>query len=117
MKIIEPGHVYELSSLDGELKQSLTFVAREPEHNRVHAGTQTQDVLRVLIDRTEHCHGCLPHRVNEEIIHHLRMALVLHEARALERKAEKGYYRPEFIKTGIDGHFVLTSWGGNDGTN
>jgi len=71
-------------------------------------GTQTQEVLRALIDRTQHCHNCLPHEVNAKIIYHLRMALVLHEARALERKVEKGLLKPEQIVTDEDGHFKLT---------
>jgi hypothetical protein len=35
------------------------------------------------------------------------MALVLHEARALERKTEKGDFMPEYILTGDDGHFAV----------
>ena len=108
MRVIEPGHIYELSSLDGELEQHLTFVAREPENNRVHPGTQTQDVLRCLIDRTKHCDECIRWEGNDEIIYHLRMALVLHEARALERKTLKGYIQPEHVAIGEDGHFTLT---------
>lgn len=105
MKIIEPGHVYSLDSLDGAEPVTLTFVNREPGHE--HAGTQTQDVLRALIDRTYHCHNCLPHSLNAHIIYHLRMALVYHEMRALERRAQKGLYYPEEIATGFDGHFHL----------
>ena len=110
MKIIEPGHVYELSQMD--LPDAgpcplvvLTFVNREEGHK--HPGTQTQEVLRALIDRTMHCDNCLPWDGNAKIIHHLRMALALHEARALERKTEKQYISPESIKTGPDGHFAL----------
>lgn len=104
MKIIEPGHIYELSSLDGDLQQLLTFVNREITK---HPGTQTQDVLRCLIDRTMHCDSCLRWEGNDEIIHHLRMALVLHEARALIRKTQKGLIKPEKIRIGPDGHFFL----------
>ena len=107
MKIIEPGHIYELSSLDGEHKQQLQFVAREPQNNRVHAGTITQDVIRCLIDRTKHCDNCLRWEGNDLIIHHLRMALALHEARAILRKTEKGIILPENIITGDDGHFII----------
>lgn len=107
MEIVEPGHIYKLSSLDGDLEQLLTFVAREPQNGRVHPGTQTQDVLRCLIDRTQHCDNCLRWEGNDLIIEHLRMALVLHEARALLRKTEKGYIKPEKITTGEDGHFLL----------
>src|SRR5271157_5900311 len=109
MKIIEPGHVYELNSLDGGPPETLTFVNREEEHE--HPGTQTQEVIRALIDRTMHCDNCKRWAGNDQIIHHLRMALVLHEARALERKAEKGYFAPERMKVGKDGHFTLTDSG------
>lgn len=104
MKIIEKGHRYELSSIDGEYKQLLTFVNRE---DNPHPGTQTQEVLRALIDRTLHCDGCLRWEGNDKIIFHLRMALVLHETRALERKLEKGNLQPEKIKIGEDGHFII----------
>lgn len=106
MKIIEAGHIYELNSIDGGEPVRLTFVNREP--GTEHPGTQTQEALRSLIDRTMHCDNCLRWPGNDLIIYHLRMALVLHEARALERKVEKGYIRPELMSTsGEDGHFTL----------
>lgn len=119
MKILEPGHVYELNWLDGKppienakisewdlLNNVLVFVNRE--EGTEHPGTQTQEVLRALIDRTRHCDNCLRWEGNDKIIYHLRMALVLHEARALERKVEKGLLEPEIMKTHSDGHFQLT---------
>lgn len=114
MKIIEPGHIYQLNTLDECQKEGapppepniLKFVNREP--GTEHPGTQTQEVLRALIDRTMHCDNCMRWPGNDLIIYHLRMALVFHEARALERKAEKGYYAPEQMATGHDGHFELT---------
>lgn len=109
MKILEPGHIYELNQVDGNGKETLRFVNREP--GTEHPGTQTQEVIRALIDRTMHCDNCLRWEGNDKIIHHLRMALTLHEARALERKAEKGYYAPERQAVGKDGHFVLTDSG------
>lgn len=106
MTIIEPGHIYELNTLDGDgTPERLYFVNREP--GMEHSGTQTQEVLRALIDRTMHCDLCHRWDKNDKIIHHLRMALVLHEARALERKTEKGIMIPEIITTGRDGHFDL----------
>lgn len=109
MKIIEAGHVYELAQQDAHADTPpvvLTFVNREPRTE--HPGTQTQEVLRALIDRTMHCDNCLRWPGNDLIIHHLRMALVLHESRALLRKTEKGYIRPEDIMiNSADGHFVI----------
>lgn len=113
MKVIEKGHIYEAevrSVEDGKAVKTitppvLTFINKEPGYE--HDGTTTQEVLRILIDRTRHCNNCLPHRNNEQVIYHLRMALVMHEARALERRMEKGSYRPEYVTTGDDGHFLL----------
>lgn len=110
MKVTETGHVYELANRSVETDkphtsaQELVFVNKEPgaEHN----GTTTQEVIRVLIDRTRHCNNCLPHPNNERVIYHLRMALALHEARAIERKVAKGDMI-EYIVTGEDGHFAL----------
>jgi hypothetical protein len=112
MKVIEKGHIYELDYIDDTCekkyrhqKGKIVFVNREGQNN--HPGTQTQEVLRVLIDRTMHCDNCLPHPVDSAIVHHLRMALVLHEARALIRKTEKNLIEPENILVGTDGHFHL----------
>lgn len=108
MKIIEPGHIYELNWLDGEPKEldnRLIFVNRELTP---HPGTQTQEVLRALIDRTQHCDRCLRWPANDKIIFHLRMALSLHEARAIERKTEKGIILPELVFTDVDGHFKIS---------
>lgn len=106
MNIVEAGHIYELNQVDGSDVETLRFVNREP--GTEHPGTQTQEVLRALIDRTMHCDNCLRWAGNDLIIHHLRMALVLHEARALERKTEKGIIFPENIEISHkDGHFSL----------
>ena len=124
MKIIEPGHIYQLNWLDGTPakinpalgdklinnkpyanENELIFVNREKGIE--HPGTQTQEVIRALIDRTQHCDNCLRWSGNDLIVHYLRMALVLHEARALERKTLKGYIKPEHIVTDSDGHFKL----------
>lgn len=108
MRIIEPGHIYAFNWLDGEptgAENHLIFVNREKGTR--HPGTQTQEVLRALIDRTRHCDDCLRWEGNDQIIYHLRMALVLHETRALERKTQKGIILPEHIVTGDDGHFEL----------
>ena len=137
MKILEPGHIYQLQHLDGTGSSLLTFVNREK--GTEHEGTQTQEVLRacidkalhdaqdmnevmdVLVNRTEHCDACLRWEGNDKIVQalnraavaygaalqNLRMPLVLHEARALERKTEKGQLEPEKVSTAEDGHFVL----------
>jgi hypothetical protein len=108
MKILDLGHSYALGSLDGDACVVLTFVKRFREDAN-HAGTTNQEILRVLIDRVLFLDAEKPWRGNEEILAHLRAALVLHECRALERKVEKGELLPETViidKT--DGHFHLS---------
>jgi hypothetical protein len=118
MKVIEAGHVYELNVLDGSTPMVLRFVNREA--GTEHDGTQTQEVLRAiidslecLIDRTNHCDNCLPWEGNERIIksmseaqRQLRLSLLHHEQRALERKMVKGW-KPETAPTGEDGHLEV----------
>lgn len=113
MKVIEKGHIYQpkmRNEFNLEVEKvpdfNITFINKEK--GREHNGTTTQEVIRILIDRTRHCANCMPHPNNERIVYHLRMALVLHEARALERKTEKGYFNPEYLDTGDDGHIDLT---------
>lgn len=110
MRCLDPGHVYELAELDGSEIQCLAFVNREP--GREAPGTQNQELLRVLIDRVQYLDARLPWPGNARIIHHLRMALALHEARVIERKTECGKIAPEAIATGADGHFLLGNHSG-----
>ncbi len=111
MEVIETGHIYRprnrnlLSNEEQIAEQTITFVNKQP--GQEHGGTTTQEIIRVLIDRTRHCANCMPHPNNERIVYHLRMALVLHEARALERKTEKGDFMPEYLITAADGHISV----------
>jgi hypothetical protein len=120
MKVIEPGHVYELNELDGDgSPQWLKFVNRE--EGTEHPGTQTQEVLRMiidmlgcLIDRTNHCDACLRWEGNDRIIKSLseaqrqaNLAILFHEQRVLERKMAKGAINPATYPTGPDGHFDI----------
>ena len=107
MRVIDPGHVYSLDSLDGDLEQTVTFVKRFRGDDN-HAGTTNQELLRVLIDRVGFLDSEKPWPLNEQIIHHLRMALVLHEARALIRKVEKKEIEPEALLVAEkDGHYIF----------
>lgn len=50
MKVIEEGHVYELSHLDNKDEfQTLSFISKF--HGVDHDGTTTEEVLAALIDR------------------------------------------------------------------
>lgn len=106
MEIKDPGHKYLLDQRGIQERQEFWFPDMECTPNT--PGTTTQEVLRMLIDRTQYCNACLPWTGNEYIIHHLRMALVLHEARALIRKVETHELEPELVTVGHDGHFELT---------
>jgi hypothetical protein len=122
MKVIEPGHIYELTNIDVKTHptQRIVFVNRELTP---HEGTQTQEVLRmtidsieVLIDRTNHCDGCLRWEPNDRIIkalseaqRQMRLALLIHEERALERRLDKGNLKPETVPVNASGHFELDS--------
>lgn len=122
MRVIEAGHIYEVNELDHEhgteVRHRFVFVNREP--GTEHPGTQTQEVLRMqidmlscLIDRTNHCDACLRWEGNDRIIkaltdaqRQMRLALLYHEQRVLERKFEKGTLQPEVVPTGDDGHWM-----------
>lgn len=107
MRVLKPGHTYELDHLDGSGKSRLQFVQRSPKHEPKE-GVTNQEVLRALIDRVKFLNEELPWNGNEKILRHLRMALILHEARALERKVEKGEMSPEYVTINkADGHFQL----------
>lgn len=139
MKTIEPGHIYQLHHLDGSNASLLTFVNREvgTEHEGTQTQEvlrafidkakvdlhQVTEGMTALINRTQHCDACLRWEGNDKIVAHLamavqryadaiqemRLALVLHEARALERKTEKGLIEPESIATAKDGHYALSA--------
>lgn len=100
MEVIIPGHKYLLAHLDGDGTQELSFVNRG--HNCDEEGTTNQEVLRALIDRIKFLDNECPWEGNKNIIYHLRMGLLLHETRALERKVEKGQISPEFIPVNKD---------------
>lgn len=106
MKILYPGHRYELPHLDGEGKTILQFVQRPPFH-KPRQGILNQDLFRALIDRVELLDSEVPWELNDEILFHLRMALGLHEARAMLRKIEKRQLLPEKVTTAPDGHFII----------
>lgn len=106
MRAIYPGHVYELDHLDGDGKSHLHFVQRLPLHTPSE-GVTNQEVLRAIIDRVKHLDGEVPWSGNANIIYHLRMAIALHEARAIERHIEKHDFSIEFAALGPDGHLKL----------
>jgi len=104
MKVIIPGHRYVLDHLDGDKTTSLQFVQRQPFHEPTE-GVTNQEVLRCIINRVQTLNSEVPWENNQKIIYHLRMALALHEARAVERHIEKGE-DVENYPVGPDGHWI-----------
>lgn len=89
MRSLDPGHVYEVDCLDVGTPQTITFVKREgpgyPFNVGHHAGTNCQEVIRVLIDRVKYLQRQIACSENELVIDHLRAALRLFEERAAFR--------------------------------
>lgn len=137
MKIVEPGHVYQLPHLESKGSERLTFIKRSSGavdySDAEHPGTNTQEVLRALIDRTKFLNDVLPCLETQDAVYHLRMVLYLYEVRAYRRKQAKlnkkagqhiddiepnawrdGYddvpfteYEIEKLPTGPDGHVIF----------
>lgn len=104
MRVIDPGHTYELERLKGEGSEILRFY-KDPE---IHggdgqSGPSTQEVIRACISRVQSLNKEKPWKGNERIIEHLRLALIGFECRALERAAEKGE-AVELLPVNSQGH-------------
>lgn len=88
MKVLDPGHTYELFQLDtlNNVLNVLVFVKREgekyPGNVGHHPGTIIQDVLRCLINRLKYVDNQKHHIYNDMAIDHLRRAFELLEIRA-----------------------------------
>src|SRR5438552_14576746 len=91
MKVLDPGHKYELDNLDSKynLKTLLIFVKREgdkyPGNIGHYEGTNLQEVIRVLIDRIKYLDNQIHDDRNITCIQYLRNVLWLLEDRAAER--------------------------------
>ena len=99
MKIIDPGHIYELRQLGDANTQTIRFIKRcggAVQYSQEWSGLQTQEVLRALIDRTEYLNDILPCKETIEAKRCLQMALYWYEVRALRRK------RSETNRTTLD---------------
>lgn len=103
MKVIDPGHEYELDWLDGKppIERSggvedgnrLIFVKRSgngyPGNVGYHPGTNIQEVLRALIERVKYLDGQIHDERNGAVLANLRGALYLLEDRAAERHGRR----------------------------
>jgi len=92
MRVVDEGHVYELTQLEREEPHLLVFIKRSGKHikhEREWGGLQTQEVLRALIDRTKYLNDLIPCAETQDAVWHLQSALFCYEARAYRRKFEK----------------------------
>lgn len=92
MKVIDPGHIYDLRQLGSEDPIRLIFAKRSSgvaEYDEEWIGLQTQELFRVAIDRTLFLNEILPCAETEDAVYYARMALFSYEARAWRRKQQK----------------------------
>lgn len=115
MKIIDPGHIYEVRVLDSpgvHRVMIIKFVKREgesyPGNEGHHPGTTTQEILRVLIDRTKYVNNQIYDSHNIQVLYHLRSAIYELELRAAERH---GRVLPAFNISRIEDKVVCEKCG------
>ena len=91
MRVIDPGHLYQLAERDGvsgaNSLPALRFVKRVGDRypgNKppAYPGTTIQEVIRALIDRAEYVNRQIPCAETEAAIGALKIALLLFEVRA-----------------------------------
>lgn len=89
MKVLDPGHRYELEHLDGKKSSTLSFVKREgekyPGNVGHHEGTNMQEVIRALIDRIKYVNKQIPDESNLVVLDSLRTCIRQLESRAAKR--------------------------------
>jgi hypothetical protein len=90
VKILDPGHIFDLHILDAPPNKSflLHFVKRQgekyPGNKNSFPGTTSQEVIRALIARQKYVDQQIHFPHNDTIIRALRSALITLEARAAE---------------------------------
>ena len=115
MKVIDPGHKYELQTIDGNESSVLTFVKREgkgyPGNVGHYSGTIIQEVLRACIDRLKYVDAQIPDNNNPIVIHDLRTALYHLEIRAANRHGKSMPFvdvtEIENLPVGQNGHLLV----------
>ena len=104
MKIVDPGHWYELNHLDGTGIGTLTFVKRVGDNYPGNAGppyegTTIQEVLRALIDRCEYVDKQKPCEETMLATESLKYALWILEMRV---RRERGQPTSDIMAIGIE---------------
>lgn len=95
MKVIIPGHLYELENFENKMEpgQPIQFIQKEADEDgdgtlfTVSDGTTNEEVLRMLIDRMNYLDRKFPCRENIEAINKLDEALMWLEKRTRDRVA------------------------------
>ena len=89
MRVLDPGHRFVLSHLDGDAETVLVFVKREgakfPGNVGHYEGTTLQEVLRACISRAEYVNAQVPCAETRSAIEHMRKAVHDIESRAARR--------------------------------
>lgn len=91
VKIIVPGHLYEVPYLESQGSLLVRFIRRSSDmvqHPLDWPGINTQELIRVVIDRTEYLHGIGPCDESANAVYWLTMGLYEYEARAWRRKQQ-----------------------------
>lgn len=90
MNILEPGHIYFIPHQQGKPGgQVVTFFRTVGAPEELHPGSNSQEFLRVLIDRLKHKDAQVNCIENGDLLYSLRMALVNYEGRAWRRKQDE----------------------------
>jgi hypothetical protein len=93
MKVLVPGHLYELSNFENKEKegQKLQFIHKAPiapAHPQLETladGTTNEELLEVLIDRMNFLNNAFPCRENALVITKLQESLMWLEKRTADR--------------------------------
>lgn len=110
MKVLDPGHRYELDDLEASTKTILQFMKDPALHDGDgYPGPTCQEVLRAIIDRVETLNAEKPWAGNADIVFHGRMMIAGFEARAIIRHVEKDALEIERLPLAGDGHILLPS--------
>ncbi len=97
MIVLDPGHDFVLSNLDGQSQSRLTFVKREgerfPGNFGHHPGTTSQEVVRALINRAQYVQRQIPCWQTRLSVHLMRAVIWLYEHRAARTHGRRWFRR------------------------
>lgn len=103
MKMIEPGHIYDLENMEfPNTHQRISFIKKSDDGSGVlqtdHDGTTNEEVLKVLIERVSYLNHKLPCKENEIALKALREAFAVLNARTKIRRQQnvEGTNQPHY---------------------